>query len=425
MTTSYGIGVENPVRPRIAFIAGTLGQAGAEKQLLYMVHALHDAGADMRLYCLTRGEFYEAQLRALGVVSRSFGGFGKIRFAKVPVRLASLAASLRPFRPHIVQSTHFFCNLYAGMCGRLLGAISIGAMRNDLDHERASCGRWTRASLRLPSGIIANSEAARRGVDQYGVSPGSIVVLNNAIDLADFDAKASAEVSGWSLDGLPVAMAVGRLEPQKRFDRFLTALALARRAAPGVRGVIVGDGQELRCLHRRAEDIGLLPDGVVFLGRRNDVPAVLRKADMLVLSSDHEGCPNVVLEAMAARRPVITTPAGDAAVVVQDGVSGYVVPFDDVEAMASRMVCLAESPELRRALGESGRLRVEEAHGYDGLASRLTSIYTVIAEREGRHDVLAALAGLNTPPARPTGWTETRRRLEDFSAQSHHQRTGR
>ena len=86
---------------------------------------------------------------------------------------------------------------------------------------------------------------------------------------------------------------------------------------------------------------------------------------------------------------------------MEDGISGYVVPFDAVEAMAGRMVHLAKSPELCRRFGDAGRRRVEEAHSYDGLAGRLTSIYAAIAEREGRHDVLAALEGLHTPSARP------------------------
>ena len=124
------------------------------------------------------------------------------------------------------------------------------------------------------------------------------------------------------------------------------------------------------------------------------MPALLGMADMLVLSSDYEGCPNVVLEAMAAHRPVVTTPAGDAGLVVEDGISGYVVPFDDVQAMASAMVRLAESPELGRKFGEAGRRRVEEDYSFDGLAGRLISAYEAIAERHGRRDILAAVAGL-------------------------------
>ena len=105
----------------------------------------------------------------------------------------------------------------------------------------------------------------------------------------------------------------------------------------------------------------------------------------------------MVMEAMAARRPVVTTPAGDAGLLVEDGVSGYVVPFDDVEAMADRIARLAKSHELRRRFGEAGRRRVENVHNYDGLAGRLISIYELIAGRHNRQDVLAAIANLRVP----------------------------
>jgi len=84
--------------------------------------------------------------------------------------------------------------------------------------------------------------------------------------------------------------------------------------------------------------------------------------------------------------------------VVEDGISGYVVHFGDVEAMAGRMVRLAESPELRRRFGEAGRRRVEMEHSYDGLADRLITVYEAIAERQGRRDILAALTGLRGHP---------------------------
>jgi len=397
MTTNREHDTASPARIRIALIAGTLGQAGAEKQLVYMARSLRDAGADVRVYSLTKKEFYEAHLRELGIKPRWFGRSGSIRFANTPLRLASLALELARFRPHIVQSGHFFCNLYAGLCGRLSGALTIGAMRNDLDREQKAQGRLTRHLLRLPSAIIANSQAALRGMEEFGVSPESMVVLENVIDLEDFDARLSLGASAWDADGPPVALAVGRMHLEKRFDRFLAALALARRASPVVRGVIVGDGPEWTALHQRAQDLGLLPDGVAFLGRRNDVPALLGSADLLVLSSDHEGCPNVVMEAMAARRPVVTTPAGDAGILVEDGVSGYVVPFDDVEAMADRMARLAKSHELRRRFGEAGRRRVEKVHNYDGLAGRLISAYELIADRHRRQDVVAAIASLRLP----------------------------
>jgi glycosyltransferase involved in cell wall biosynthesis len=189
-----------------------------------------------------------------------------------------------------------------------------------------------------------------------------------------------------------VAIAVGNLLPVKRIDRFLAALRLARLRSPDLRGVVVGDGPERQRLEATAAELGLLPDGIAFLGSRDDVPGLLRQADMLVLSSEHEGFPNAVLEAMGARLPVVATRCGDVERIVADGVTGFVVPPDDVEGMAERMSALAGSLELRRRLGEAGRAVAERTYASWRLAGRLQETYQAIAERRRRARLAAALA---------------------------------
>jgi glycosyltransferase involved in cell wall biosynthesis len=156
--------------------------------------------------------------------------------------------------------------------------------------------------------------------------------------------------------------------------------------------VLVGDGPERGTLEELAGALGLLPDAVWFAGRRNDVPVLLRGSHMYVLTSGHEGFPNVLLEAMAARLPVVATPAGDAGVIVQDGASGFIVAHDDEGALAARLVELARSTELRARLGAAGRARVEANYGCSVMRGRLVSIHRAIAERLHNRRFLAALA---------------------------------
>jgi glycosyltransferase involved in cell wall biosynthesis len=171
------------------------------------------------------------------------------------------------------------------------------------------------------------------------------------------------------------------LDPAKRLDRFITALSIAKKEAGQLKGVIIGDGIEKEKLQLIASKFGLSSDELVFLGSRNDVPELLTSADMLVLTSDHEGFPNVLLEAMAASLPIITTPAGDAGRLVQEGVNGFVVGFDDVEVLAKCMVQLAQSSNLRHRLGVAGRQYLEQNYGNKNLADLLLSIYSSIAQR--------------------------------------------
>ncbi len=105
---------------------------------------------------------------------------------------------------------------------------------------------------------------------------------------------------------------------------------------------------------------------------------------MLVSASDSEGFPNVILEAMAARLPVVTTPAGDSKTIVQNGVTGFVVESENPEEFATKLVTLARSSELRRRMGEDGRKHVELNYSFDRLGGALLSIYAALAERTGR-----------------------------------------
>jgi glycosyltransferase involved in cell wall biosynthesis len=134
-----------------------------------------------------------------------------------------------------------------------------------------------------------------------------------------------------------------------------------------------------------ARELGLPPPGVKFLGGRDDFPAILADADALALSSDHEGVPNVVMEAMAAKLPVIATPAGGVRELVRDGTTGYVVAADDGRAMAERLRALASDAVLRRELGEAGRLRIVRDFAFDGLAEKLGALYReASAHKHGR-----------------------------------------
>lgn len=379
---------------RVAFVAGTLGQGGAEKQLVYMARALKEAGVNVRVYCLTSGEYHEAALREAGIPVVWVGkkaGFG--------IRLCTLTRELLRFRPQIVQSAHFYTNLYVGLSTRLLRSVGIGAIRSNGLLEMRAWGRMGRLLLRAPHALIANSLAGRQNLVRRGVPPSRLNVLPNVIDLAEFDHLSVKGTSTLPTRDRVVVITVGRMIEVKRFDRFVEALSVARCAESALEGVLVGDGPERAAIRHFAEAQGLLSNGLTLLGQRDDVPALLRQADMLALSSDQEGFPNVLLEAMAARLPVVTTPAGDAGSVVEDGTTGYVVDFEDVSGMAERMVHLARSAALRQQLGEAGRRKVERDYSFERLAGRLFAVYREIARLRNRKDVLALLPEEPLPEA--------------------------
>lgn len=387
---------EAPDSLRVALLAGCLARGGAEKQLAYMAHALKEAGVRVQVYTLDEGEFYESALRDAGLAPIRVG-----RAANPVLRLMIVARAFRHFRPHIAQAAHFYVNLYVALASRLCGSLAIGASRNDVVHELEDNGLWGRLLLRLPTALVVNSRRACHNARAHGLDDVRIHVVPNVIDTAPFDRARVAHQRPRNGDRA-VVLVVARLEPRKRVDRFLEALVRARHSAPGLKGIVVGVGPERASLEALAATLGLLPDALEFRGASDDIPRVMAEADILALTSDHEGLPNVILEAMAAKLPVVTTPAGDAATVIEDGVSGYVVSFDAVEELAERLVRLARAPALRHELGEAGYARVTERYSCAGLANRLLVVYRAVAQHAGHRSVLAQLPPLKVG-TRPAG----------------------
>lgn len=370
---------------RVGLVAGTLGRGGAEKQFVYMATALREAGAEVRTYSMTRGEHHEDALAQSGLAP-TWVGWSVLP----PLRAAALAAAVSRFRPHVLQAGHFFLNLHVTAAAALTGAVALGAIRSDVSYELATHGRWGPSLLRVPPDLVTNTWAAKAAAERRGRQPATVHVVPNVIDVAAFDLAAGSPPDSRRSEA--VALAVGSLLPVKRFDRFLEALATARGRGIALVGAVVGEGPERAALERLAARLGLLPDGVRFLGARSDVPALLADADFLVVTSTHEGFPNVVLEAYAASRPVVATPCGDLERLVREGTTGFVVPFDDVEALADRMARLAKSAELRRRAGLAGRSLVEQSYGRAALAGHLLGTYQAIAARRRSPQLAAVLA---------------------------------
>jgi glycosyltransferase involved in cell wall biosynthesis len=350
---------------RIAFIAGTLGQGGAERQLVYIAGALVKAGARVRVLCLTRNEFWEPELARMGtpvqwVGQRPWRWWRALR----------IAAELRSERPDVVQSQHFYTNLYAATAARAIGAHEIGAIRNDVVSEvRANGFLLGRMSLRWPRMLAANSAAAIRTAVALGVPPDRLALLPNVVDTSHF-------FPGSPSGGRTVRLlAAGRLVPQKRMDRFLSLVATLRRNGEPVRGVIAGDGPLMGELRASAAGLGLSADAIEFRGVVPDLAPLYREADIFVLSSDHEGTPNVVLEAMSAGLPVIASRVGGVEDLIRDGETGLLAPTGDGPALLQAAAKLTRSSEARRRIGACARAFVEARHSPAALQLHLCRLY--------------------------------------------------
>jgi len=372
---------------RVALVATSLRLAGAEKQFVYVARTLLAAGVQTKVFYLGAGDHYHRVLQEAGIPLCQI--FHKGRPLLMLFRLLQQS---RRFKPHIMMASQFGDLVFAGPAGRLCGALVLGGVRSDGLYELRSSGRRGRFLLALAHGLIANSFHAKENLAQTGINQHKFAILPNVIDLTDFDRRAAEPFHYDVPAGRVLAVAVGSLHECKRFDRFLEALALARARKPAIFGLIAGkDLGAKSALEQKAQELGLLHTDIAFFGECEQVPALLRRSRFLVLCSDYEGFPNVILEAMAAGLPVLTTPAGDAPRIVQDGVTGYVLNADDAQELADCMCRLAANPQLSAQLGEAGRARVSHEYNLSSLSERLLLILREFACRERKKSVLRAL----------------------------------
>ncbi len=210
--------------------------------------------------------------------------------------------------------------------------------------------------------VVTLTEKMRAEVITSGsLDPARVVAIPYGIRVADFDQPESAGLAVRRelgiAPGAPVVLAIGRLHLQKRFDLLFDAFARVRARLPSATLLLTGHGRLLPELEVHIDRLGIRPS-VRLLGFRSDVARVLSAADCLAMSSDFEGLPMVVLEAMAAARPVVSTAVGSVDAEVTSGVTGYLVEKGDVAGLADALVRVFTSPDRGRAMGLAGREKV-------------------------------------------------------------------
>ena len=179
----------------------------------------------------------------------------------------------------------------------------------------------------------------------------STVVISNGIDASRFTPSLHQARE------TPVLASVGRVCAQKDYTTFVRALARLEQGS--FRALIVGSGPQWAKIAAEIERLQLT-DSVQLCGERQDVRPVLASADAFVLASAYESLPISILEAMAARLPVVASAVGGVPDIVVDGETGFLVPPADPEALADRLRTIVADGALRRRLGDAGRRRVEK-----------------------------------------------------------------
>ena len=336
---------------------------GAERQFVERLRR-HPPGFLPLVGCLELSGPMLDQVRALGHEPVLFPLRGTMLRANTLGQVARLGALLREHRVRIVHATDFNTNLLAYAAGRLAGAKVI-VSRVDLGHLRAGFGTWHRRvekwNARHADLVVANAEAVREMcIRDEGCEPERVIVVRNGIDLSRYDRLASQPLQAplpLEPGDVPVAV-IGNLWPVKGHRTLLEAAALLSGRFPRLKFLCAGEGPEREPLQERIRELGL--GGRVFLlGHRLDVPAILSRVRAACLCSSAEGLSNALMEAMAARLPIVATAVGGNPELIRPGENGLLVPPGDPRSLADALSLLLGDEESAAGMGERGRARVE------------------------------------------------------------------
>ncbi len=282
-------------------------------------------------------------------------------------------------------------NLIAAPAAQLAGLPCIWHVRDLVPLGRI--GRWL---YRRSTVIVAVSKSVADHIQQYRNGRDRVRVIVNGIDVMRFTENAAARAAARRSffpcieDDIMLIGMTGNLAPWKRHALFLDiAEKLVREKDDNFRFVIVGDDrfgdhpEYERSLRRRICE-GPLKGRALLAGYREDMPDVMRALDILVHPADREPFGRVMVEAMAAAKPVVAVNAGGAREIVVDGVTGYLTMPNDVAGMADAVRSLAGDTALRRQLGEAGRQRAVRDFDVRRVGVLMTDLYEELA-CESRH----------------------------------------
>ena len=252
-------------------------------------------------------------------------------------------------------------------------------------HEDISKGLWNRFLRQLirvlSDRIVVVSDRIHRS---FG-NKNKVTTIHNGIDIKEFVKDMEGDTIKQEFDlnkNFPIIGVIGSISPAKGHKYFLKALVEVERKYPKVATLIVGESPPVfRRWRGRMEElvkrIGL-KERVIFTGLREDISQIMAALDIFVLPSVYEAFGLVLLEAMAFKKPIIASNVGGIPEIVEDGITGLLVPPGDPESLAKAIIEITQHPKEAMKLGERGRERVKRYFSLDVYVQKIEKVYKEI-----------------------------------------------
>jgi glycosyltransferase involved in cell wall biosynthesis len=333
---------------RVVFLLQDLYFGGTQRHTLELARRLNPSRFQTEIWLMMSGDDFVPLARSWNL---SLKWLGRSPFVG-PDSLVRLWWNLKNQPVDLLVLLTGVPNIWGRLLGRLTKVpLIVGAWRGTGSPER-NFEKWL---WPLADHFLCNAAVLKKMmISRFQIPDSRITVIHNGVDLSYFRPAAEPQRSG-----KPVVLCIARLVPEKDHETLIAAFSLVAARHPEAELWLVGDGPKHKAIRRLANRL-LPPRRLRLLPGRLDLSPLLHQSSLLVLSSIQEGLPNVVLEAMAAGLPVVATDVGGLSEVVKHGETGWLVPCQNVAALANSISHLLTHDAVRIAFGQAGRKRAEQ-----------------------------------------------------------------
>lgn len=351
---------------------------GLETAVATMVKGLDHTKYCKKVWCLAAGGTVAKEIENTGIEVEILN----LRTYHNPLNIIRLARRLRGNSTHILHAHSYFSGTFGRLAGIIAGVpVMILHIQTSHQNRRNRHLIIDRLLSRFTARIIACSESALSYLTDFeGINKQKVITVHNAVDLKRFDTVNKADVENLRRElgidiSTKIVCTVARLEPVKGLEYLLKAAAIVVNHIHDVKFVFVGRGPLENELKKQTEQLGLAEE-VIFTGIRKDVPVLLSACDVFVLPSpEREGLPNVIPEAEACSKPVIATNIGGIPESVIDGVTGFLVPPKDPQALADKILLLLGDLSLAKQMGKMGKDLCLRRFSAEAMIRKLDKLY--------------------------------------------------
>ncbi|HZP72748.1 MAG TPA: glycosyltransferase family 4 protein [Gaiellaceae bacterium] len=357
---------------KVLHLTKVRGIGGAEQHLLALLPALRERGVDAHFLSLDAGddsERFHSALTARGIpLTRVRCGID------ASPRLArDVVAAVRRERPDLVHTHMVHADVYGSLAAHVLRVPFVSTRHNDDRYLLGPFRYVDRAFMHGVREVIAISDAVRDFHVAAGLDAGKLVTIHYGLDETPREPSEVTPAEVGIPEDAPLVLAVGRLIEQKGHATLLDAFARVHADRPDARLAILGWGRLEAETRERVHTLGL--DGAAFVLGRVSPRDWLARADVFAHTSRWEGFGIVLLEAMLAGLPVVATRVSAVPEIVDDGITGLLVPRDDAAAVAGAIARLLDDESLREQFGASGRRRALADFSVAQMADRTLDVY--------------------------------------------------